>query len=103
MRRRIVILAGHIASVCRYGELLQTNFLLQIEGRLGEVGGAAEVAPIVLVGAEGKDFFSLGGEAEVGRDDGEDAFLGEQGEKARGDDVDAREGEGLKPVCAPCL
>ncbi len=69
---------------------------MQIEGGLGEVGGAAEVAPVVFVGAEGEDFFSLGGEAEVGVDDGEDAFFGEHGEKAGRNDVDAGEGEGFK-------
>jgi len=73
--------------------VLQTNPLLQIQGGLGEVGGAAEVAPVVFVGAEGEDFFALGGEAEVGVDDGEDALFGKQGEKAWGDDVNAGEGE----------
>ena len=68
------------------------HLLLQVEGGLGEVGGAAEVAPVVFVGAEGEDFFALGGEAEIGVDDGEDAFFGEHGEKAGGDDVDAGEG-----------
>ncbi len=63
---------------------------------MGEVGGAAEVAPIIFVGAEGEDFFALGREAEVGRDDGEGAFFGEHGKEARGNDVDAGEGEGLK-------
>ena len=71
---------------------IQNNILLQIVGGLGEIGGAAEVAPVVVVGAEGEDFLALGGEAEVGGDDGEDAFFGEQGEKAGGDEVDAREG-----------
>ena len=71
----------------------QQYSLLEILGGLGEVGGTAEIAPIVLVGAEGEDFFAMGGEADVGRDDGEDAFFGEQGEEARGDDVDAGEGE----------
>ena len=74
----------------------QKNVLLQVEGGLGEVGGAAEVAPIVVVGAEGEDFFALGREAEVGRDDGEDAFFGEHGKEARGNDVDAGEGEGVQ-------
>jgi hypothetical protein len=32
---------------------LQEGVLLEIKGGLGEVGGAAEVAPVVLVGAEG--------------------------------------------------
>jgi len=72
------------------------SVLFQVEGGLDEVGGAAEVAPMVLVGAEGEDFFALGREAEVGRDDGEDAFFGEHGKEARRDDVDAGESEGLK-------
>jgi len=59
------------------------SVLFQVEGGLSEIGGAAEVAPVVLVGAEGEDFFALGGEAEVGRDDGEDAFFGEHGKEAR--------------------
>ena len=70
--------------------------LFQVVGRLGEVGGLAEVAPVVFVGAEGEDFFVLGGEAEVGGDDGEDAFFGDHGKEAGGDDVDAGEGEGVK-------
>src|SRR5260370_24162663 len=74
--------------------LLQRNILLQVECSLGEVGGAAEVPPIVLVGAEGEDFLALGGEAEVGGDDGEDAFFGEHGGEGGGDGVDAREGQG---------
>jgi len=73
---------------------LKNLALLQIKGSLGEIGGAAQVAPVVFVGAEGEDFFSLTGEAEVGVDDGEDAYFGEHGEQARGNDVDAGEGEG---------
>ena len=76
--------------------VLQRNILPQVVSGLGEVGGAAEVAPIVVVSAEGEDFLALGGEAEVGGDDREDAFFGEHGEEAGGDDVDAGEGEGLK-------
>ena len=68
--------------------------MLKVEGGFGEVGGAAQVAPIVLVGTEGEDFLGLGGEAEVGIDDGEDAIFGEDGEEARGEDVDAGEGQG---------
>jgi hypothetical protein len=41
------------------------------------LSGAAEVAPIVVVGAEGEDVFSLGREAQIGVDNGEDAFFGE--------------------------
>jgi len=72
------------------------SVLFQVEGGLSEIGGAAEVAPVVLVGAEGEDFFALGREPKVGGDDREDAFFGEHGEEARGDDVDAGESEGLK-------
>ena len=90
LRRTPALVAGPVNLV----SVLRKDFSLQIEGGSGEVGGAAEVTPIVLAGAEGKDFFALGGEAEIGRDDGKDAFFGEHGEKAGGDDVDAREGEG---------
>lgn len=78
----------------RVYKLQEDLLLLQIEGGLLKVGGAAEVTPVVFVSAEGEDFFALGREAEVGFDDRENAFFGEQGEKARGDDVDAGEGEG---------
>ena len=40
----------------------------------------------------------MGGEAEVGRDDGEGAFFGEKREEARGEDVDAGEGEGVRVI-----
>ena len=40
---------------------LLKNFSLEIEGGLGEVGGATEVAPVVVVCAEGEDFLTLGG------------------------------------------
>ena len=60
---------------------------------MGEVGGTAEVAPVIFVGAEGKDFFTLRGEAEIGVDDREDASFREQRKEARGDDVDAGEGK----------
>jgi len=83
-------------GVIAVASVLQKNLLLQIEGGLGEVGGAAEVAPVVFVGAKGENFFSLGGEAEVGVDDGEDAFFGDHREEAGRDDVDAGEGEGLQ-------
>lgn len=72
--------------------------MLQVEGGLGEVGGAAEVAPVVLVDAEGEDGVGLGGEAEVGIDDGERALFGEKGEEAGGDQVDAGEGEGFQLI-----
>jgi len=79
--------------VKRKGSALFDDSLPEVEGGLGKVGGAAEVAPVTFVGAEGEDFFALGGEAEVGVDDGEDAFFNEHGKEAGGDDVDAGEGE----------
>jgi hypothetical protein len=69
------------------------NSLLQVEGGLEEVGGAAEVAPVVFIGAKGEDFFALDSEAKIGVDDGEDACFSEHGEEAGGDDVDAGEGQ----------
>lgn len=88
-RRRGVPSPDSPQAEIRLGSLA---LLLQIEGGLGEVGGLAEVAPVGVVVAEGQDFFAWGGEAEVGVDDGEGAGLGEQGEEARGEDVDAGEG-----------
>src|SRR6267143_4011627 len=67
-------------------------------GGLGEVSWAAEIAPIVFFGAEGEDGLAFGGEAEVGGDDGEDAFFGEHREEAGRDDVDAGEGERLEVI-----
>ena len=75
--------------------ILRKGFLLQISDGLGEVGGAAEIAPIVLVGAEGKDFLALRGEAQVRGNEGEDAFFGEHGEEAGRDYMDAGEGQGF--------
>lgn len=60
---------------------------------MGEVGGTAKIAPVVFVCAEGEDFFSVGSEAQVGIDDRKGAFFGEHREEARGNDLDAGEGE----------
>jgi hypothetical protein len=73
--------------------VLEKSILLQIVGGLGEVGGTAEVTPIVVIGAKGEDVFSLGGEAKIGRDNGENAFFGEHRKKAGRDDVDAGKGQ----------
>ena len=56
--------------------LLLNSFLLQILRCLQKIGGAAEVAPVIIVGAEGEDVLALSGEAEITRDDGENAFFG---------------------------
>ncbi len=69
---------------------------MDIGGGLGEVFRAAEVAPVEFVGAEGNDFFPGGGQAEIAVDDGEGAAFREEGEEARGDDVNSCEGERLQ-------
>ncbi len=88
-----LIVASALVEIVDPSSLFAKDSLLQVPGGLGEVGGATEVAPIVVVGAEGKDFFALGGEAEVGVDDGEDALLGHHRQQARRDHVDAGKGE----------
>jgi len=70
--------------------------LLQIVGGFGEVGGAAEVTPIVVVGTEGEDVSPLGREAKIGGDDREGAFFGDHGQEARRNDVNAAEGQGVE-------
>ena len=82
--------------------VLQKSFFPQIEGGLGEVGGLAEVAPIVFIGAESDDVLSLRREAQIGVDDGKNALFGEHGKKARGNDVDAGDGEGLQRGWTSC-
>jgi hypothetical protein len=59
------------------GNLSESKFLMQILAGQGQVGGFAEVPPVGVVVAEGYDFFALGGEAEIGIDDGEGAGFGE--------------------------
>ena len=60
---------------------------------MGEVARTAKIAPVVFVGSEGEDFLSFAGEAKIGVDDREGAFFAEHSEEARGNDVDAGEGE----------
>ncbi len=45
-------MSASAATRCWERFALRESVLLEIEGGLGEVGGAAQVAPIVLVGAE---------------------------------------------------
>lgn len=82
-----------MVRMCKPESALGKEILLEVEGGLGEVGGPAEVAPIVLVGGEGEDFLTKPGQAEVGVNDREDAVFREKGEEARGEDVDAGEGK----------
>ena len=60
---------------------------------MGEVGGTAEVAPVVLVGSKGEDSFSFGGEPKVGVDDRKGAFFCEHREEAGRNEVDAGESQ----------
>ena len=66
---------------------------LHVEAGLGEVGWAAEVAPVVIVGAEGGDGVAFGGEAEIGGNDGECAYFTHEVEDAGRNDVNAVEGK----------
>ena len=59
------------------------NARLGVCGRLGYVLGLAQVPPVVLVGVEREDSVSLGGQAQVRRDDREHTLLGDQAEKLR--------------------
>jgi len=68
---------------------------LQILRGLLQIFQTPEIAPVVLVGTEGKNLFSLAGEPQIGRDDGKDARLSEIGKQARGNDVDPGESKGL--------
>ena len=90
------IAGSALVEIVDPSSLFAKDSLLKVPGGLGEVCRRAEVAPIILIGAEGKDFFALGSEAEIGGDDGEDAFFGEHRKKTGRDDVDAGEGECLQ-------
>ena len=90
------IAGSTLVEIVDPSRLFAKDSFLKVAGGLGEVVGRAEVAPIVVIGAEGKDFFALGSEAEIGGDDGEDAFFGEHRKKTGGDDMDAGEGECLQ-------
>ena len=75
--------------------LQRNDSLLEILRGLRHVLWPAEIAPVIFVGAEAEDFFSLGGEPQVRGDDGERAFLHHQREQTRRDYVDARKSQRL--------
>ena len=79
----------HDDRVISSGGLLLDDSPLQITSGLGQVRGLAEVAPVILVGPEGQDFFALGREPEISVNDGEHASLAEHREEAGRNDVDA--------------
>lgn len=54
------------------------NSLLDVLCGSPEIFGTAEVAPVEIVCAKGRDFFTGLGEAEIGVDDGEDAGFGDE-------------------------
>jgi len=78
---------GGPASTCGIFSVCQIAF------GFSEVLRPAEIAPVRLIGAKGEDRFTLGGETEIGRDDGKDAFLRQVGEDAWRKDVNATKGE----------
>jgi hypothetical protein len=51
----------------------------QIAFGFSEVLRPAEIAPVGLIGSKSEDRFTLGGEMEIGGDDGESAFPGQVG------------------------
>ena len=73
--------------------LLQKNFLLQILSGLHHIVRLAEITPIIFIGAKGEDFFSAGGEMQIGGDDGENAFFSHHRKKTRRNNVDARKSQ----------
>src|SRR6202041_1995747 len=68
--------------------LLQ-GLLLQIEAGLDHVIRPAQITPVVIVRPERQDFFSSGGQPQIGSHDREDAILLHQFEQARRNNVDA--------------
>src|SRR5438552_12951184 len=58
--------------------------------------GFAEVAPIVFIGVEGANLFSLRGKPEIAVDDGEHTFFRHQREQPRRNYVDAGKGQRLE-------
>ena len=83
-----------IFSSHRRGERIREEHFASNPERLASDRRGGEVAPIVVIGAEGEDSFSLGGETHIGDDDGEDAFLGQHQRKAERDDMDAGKARG---------
>src|ERR1700691_4971073 len=67
---------------------------LYVLGSLCEVLWLAKIAPIIFIGTEGEDFLLLGGEAQIGSNDGECAVLDHHGKETRRDYVYSGEGQG---------
>src|SRR5579864_6493385 len=67
-----------------YQDLRDENAALKVCSRPGYVLGLAQVAPVVLVGAEADDSVPLGGQSQVGCDNREHTLFGDKAEKLRG-------------------
>src|SRR5712692_3763177 len=75
--------------------LLQKNFLLQVLSGFHQIFRPAEITPIILIGLEGQDVFSVGGEMQIGVDDGENALSSHPRKNTRRNNVDARKSQRL--------
>src|ERR1700675_1060259 len=64
--------------------------------RLLHILRLAEITPIIFIGTEGEDFFSLSGETQIRGDDGECAVFSHHREKTRRNNVDAGESQRLR-------
>src|SRR5271165_4791403 len=69
--------------------LLHNDFFLQILGSPRHILRAAEIAPIIFIGAESKYFFSLRGETQVRANDGKRSVFGHHRKKARRNNLNA--------------
>jgi hypothetical protein len=80
----------HTSSRTLDPEVLKLQvLLLQVPLDLQYIFRPSEITPIISVGAEGKNFFAVGSEAQVGGNDGEYAFFREHRQKARGNNMNA--------------
>lgn len=92
----MILASGGLPSDAGSLHCLHEESLLVISGGLIEVGRAAQVAPVRIVGGKRDDILSPGRQIQISINDGEGAFFLHEGEEARRDDVDAGESEGLR-------
>src|SRR6266487_3214173 len=74
---------------------LPKSLLLQILSGLRHILRPPEIAPIILIGPKGGDFFSSASNTQIGVDDGENAFFTHHGKQTRRNNVDAGERQRL--------
>src|SRR3984893_11277056 len=77
------------------------TFLPQILRSFGHTFRRAAIAPIIFIGVEGQDFFTLGSETQIRGDDGESAVFSNHRKKTRRNNVDSGKGPGLQPLGRP--